>query len=320
MASLARNSLSKVEQPKFSFGIITDVQYADIPDGCSFLGVPRYYRHSLEVLKRAVISWNNHGGHSFAMNLGDIVDGYCPKESSRNTVMRIVNEFNAFYLGPVYHILGNHCLYNLPRNELNEILKIPTSDGNSYYTFCPLTGFRVVVLDGYDISAIGWPEGHPHTIRAVNILNKNNPNANKNSPFGLTGAERRFVRFNGGVGKEQLAWLDETLLDANACGQKVIICCHLSFHPDATDTSALLWNYEEVLHVIHRYECVKVCLAGHTHVGGYALDSHGIHHRVLEAALECPPGTDAFGHVDVYENRLSIVGTGCMDSVEIYFN
>lgn len=25
----------------FSFGVITDVQYADIPDGHSFLGVPR---------------------------------------------------------------------------------------------------------------------------------------------------------------------------------------------------------------------------------------------------------------------------------------
>jgi hypothetical protein len=27
---------------RFSFGVITDVQYADIPDGQSFHGVPRY--------------------------------------------------------------------------------------------------------------------------------------------------------------------------------------------------------------------------------------------------------------------------------------
>lgn len=28
----------------FSFGIISDIQYANIPDGFSFKGVPRYYR------------------------------------------------------------------------------------------------------------------------------------------------------------------------------------------------------------------------------------------------------------------------------------
>lgn len=30
----------------FSFGIISDIQYANIPDGFSFAGVPRYYRYS----------------------------------------------------------------------------------------------------------------------------------------------------------------------------------------------------------------------------------------------------------------------------------
>lgn len=31
-------------RPLFSFGCVSDVQYADIPDGCSFHGVPRFYR------------------------------------------------------------------------------------------------------------------------------------------------------------------------------------------------------------------------------------------------------------------------------------
>ena len=32
----------------------SDVQFADIPDGCSYGGVPRFYRASLQGLQRAV--------------------------------------------------------------------------------------------------------------------------------------------------------------------------------------------------------------------------------------------------------------------------
>ena len=53
----------------FSLGIISDVQYADIPDGRSFKGVPRYYREALPALQRAVAAWRV-SGVSFAMHFG----------------------------------------------------------------------------------------------------------------------------------------------------------------------------------------------------------------------------------------------------------
>lgn len=311
---------TEVEKPKFSFGVVTDVQYADIPDGCSFQGVPRYYRHSLEALQRAVRSWGARGGLSFVIHLGDIVDGYCPKEDSQNAVSKVLDVFRYLQDLAVYHILGNHCLYNLPRIDLNRLLGIPSKDGTSYYDFSPATGFRVIVLDGYDISVIGWPAGHPHQIEASLLLKEKNPNANMNSPEGLVGEEERFVMYNGGVGREQLTWLGEILEEATTSREKVIICCHIPLHPGATFPSALLWNYADVLDVIHKFTCVKACLAGHSHTGGYTVDSHGVHHCVLEALLECPPGTDSFGHVDVYEHHLSLVGTGRMESREMYFN
>jgi hypothetical protein len=62
------------ERPLFTFGVITDVQYADIEDGASFRGVPRFYRHSLQGLRRAVAAWRAQGV-AFAMHLGDIIDG-----------------------------------------------------------------------------------------------------------------------------------------------------------------------------------------------------------------------------------------------------
>ncbi|KAF7806021.1 manganese-dependent ADP-ribose/CDP-alcohol diphosphatase-like [Senna tora] len=312
-------AIAQGRQPLFSFGLISDVQYADIPDGRSFLGVPRYYRHSILVLQRAVKEWNAHQKHKFVINFGDIVDGYCPKDQSFDTVKKLADEFEIFE-GPVYHIIGNHCLYNLPRSKLLPLLKIQSPECHAYYDFSPVPGYRFVVLDGYDISAIGWPQGHPKTLEALKFLQDKNPNVDKNSPTGLVGLERRFLMFNGAVGKEQMEWLDGVLQEATELKQKVVICCHLPLDPGASSKEALLWNYDEVMNLIHRYKCVKVCLAGHDHRGGYSVDSYGVHHRVLEAALECPPGTDAFGYVDVYDDRISLIGTGRIESTEMYFN
>jgi hypothetical protein len=102
-----------VGPPLFSFGVLTDVQYADIPDGQSFGGTPRFYRHSLEGLRcaarrardahplrratrasqqtprgaaaasrEAVADWRTRD-LSFALHLGDILDGFCPKARAR---------------------------------------------------------------------------------------------------------------------------------------------------------------------------------------------------------------------------------------------
>lgn len=306
------------KQPLVSFGVISDVQYADIPDGRSFLGVPRYYRHSFLVLQRAVQSWNNQKLR-FAIDFGDIVDGLCPKDQSLTATQKIVDEYHAFS-GPVYHMIGNHCLYNLSRDRLLPLLNISSHDGHAYYDFSPIPEFRFVILDGYDISAVGWPEDHPNTLKAMKFLQERNPNSNKNSPNGLVGLERRFLMFNGGVGEEQMEWLNRGLQDAIKLNQKVVICCHLPLDPGASSPESMLWNYDEVMGVIHRYDCVKVCLAGHAHSGGYSVDSYGIHHRVLEAALECPPGTSAYGYVDLFLDRLSLSGTDRMESQEMVFN
>ncbi|KAL5997032.1 hypothetical protein ACLOJK_007958 [Asimina triloba] len=317
MATGLFNVLEK--KPLFSFGVVSDVQYADIPDGHSFRGVPRYYRHSIQVLQRAVKYWNNHQNLKFCINFGDIVDGFCPKVESLTAVQKVIKEFDNFN-GPVYHMLGNHCLYNLPRETLVGQLKIPSTHNHAYYDFTPTPEYRFVVLDAYDISAIGWPSDHPKTLEALAVLQVKNPNTDKNSPVGMEGTERRFLMFNGAVGKDQLEWLDGVLQDSMVRGQKVVVCCHLPLDPDATSHEALLWNYNEVMDVIHKYKCVKACIAGHDHKGGYSVDSHGIHHRVLEAALECPPGTNAYGHIDAYHDRLLLSGHDRMANTDMVFS
>jgi len=45
------------DRPLLKFGLISDVQYADIEDGASFSGTPRYYRHALQAAGRAAVEW-----------------------------------------------------------------------------------------------------------------------------------------------------------------------------------------------------------------------------------------------------------------------
>ena len=48
------------------------------------------------------------------------------------------------------------------------------------------------------------------------------------------------------------------------------------------------------------------------------MDEWGIHHRVLNAVVETKPGTDCYGIVDVYTDRLEVQGTGDMVSATMH--
>lgn len=58
-------------RPLFRFGVVADVQHADIPDGFSFNGVPRYYRNALVLLRRAVQGFQAQPV-DFALHMGDV--------------------------------------------------------------------------------------------------------------------------------------------------------------------------------------------------------------------------------------------------------
>ncbi len=49
--------------------------------------------------------------HTFA---GDILDGYHPKDESMAALEELLETFDALHK-PHWHMIGNHCLYNLPR-------------------------------------------------------------------------------------------------------------------------------------------------------------------------------------------------------------
>ncbi len=212
------------EKKLFSYGIITDIQYADRDDANN-----RHYRHSLLLLREAIGAWNqrqNSAKLDFAMQLGDIIDGKNAEEALELT-LREINKFD----GKVYNVLGNHEISHMLRVDLapngltfdSEHNQSSSTDLKAYYDFYPHDKFCFVALDTYEIAVLGYEKHHPRHTEAQAILAAKNPNQDKKCRDGLTGIDQRFVTFNGGVAKEQLEWLDGVLSQAQKHKKWVII-------------------------------------------------------------------------------------------------
>lgn len=316
----------------FTFGIIADVQYADTVDSYNFTRTrKRYYRQSLHLFQSAIEEWNKEAQvPSFILQLGDIIDGInFQLQASDVSLQRVLNEVGKCKAA-FHHVWGNHEFYNFSRDyltnsELNSKClqdhqdSVSTtrqkcvsedSDSERYYAyhFCPFHSFRFLMVDCYDLSIIGRKPSSKKYQDSMKILKEKNPNTDLNSPEGLL--ENQFVQYNGGFSKEQLKWLDGVLTFSDENRERVVIFGHLPIHPDSTDTVCLAWNYTEMLSLLQSHTCVVCYIAGHDHDGGYCLDSHGIHYITVPGIIETPPGSHAFGTVQVYEGSMILKGRG----------
>ncbi|KAF0716607.1 Aste57867_2754 [Aphanomyces stellatus] len=337
----------KAQRRLGSFGLIADVQYANIDDGWNFRRTSqRYYRHGLQILRWATDAWLDEAKSEvdekmmrFAVDLGDVIDGQnnLVPGASIAAIDATKVSFNSFqaHVGPVHHCVGNHELYNVTKAEYIAQLtrhtasphagpeSLPPADTQvAYYTFTEpsMPSYEFVVLDPYGVSLIGSPEGSPEHAAAVEFLNTNNPNENKNSPLGMRDLPNHIVRataFNGAMDEPQVEWLQGVLARAAAAAKDVVIFTHVPIHPQTClPGGVLLWNYPQVKQLLETHaSTVRAVFSGHLHSNGYACD-HGIHYMVLHAALECPHSPPdatkdrAFATVDVYPTALHVRGVG----------
>lgn len=299
----------------------------------------RYYLATLLGLRRSVTAWLSESARLpsapfFVLQLGDLVDGHATttKLGSEASLARVLEEFKPLAHCSVHHCLGNHEFYNFPSRAFwaNRLAcfrdrrppafpNAPTPPRDScYYAFLPHPKFCFVNLDTYDISVLGSAPDSPEGTEAERYLRRN-PNEDRNSPLGLEGLEKRFVRFGGGVGARQLAWLRATLLAAQGAGCKhVVMFSHIPLHPDVCKPDCLLWNFQEILDALEEHPAlVKLCLAGHSHEARVVHDEgSGIVYYTLDAPLEQMPNEDAFSTARVYADRIEIDGEGANISVQ----
>ncbi|ESP01423.1 hypothetical protein LOTGIDRAFT_149678 [Lottia gigantea] len=307
-------------QPLVTFAALSDLQYGNFDDGYNFQKTKkRYYRNSLEIQKKAVKQWKEMSPEvEFIVHLGDIIDGFNKRHGiSQSSLDWVIKTFEKFR---VYHLIGNHELYNFTRTELintplysaglKECQDFSSPNTSFYYTFLPHACFRIIVLDSYDISVIGWPESSEKHQLGLRYLD-NNVNDDKNSPGNMTGLDRRFVKFNGGVSDDQLQWLEKILKHSQDKRENILVIGHLPILSTPIDTMNLLWNYDEVLNILHQYSCVIAYFSGHDHDGGFGIDDHNIPHLTFPAILECPPDSvPPLATLKLYTDTLQLTGQG----------
>ncbi|CAK6970655.1 manganese-dependent ADP-ribose/CDP-alcohol diphosphatase [Scomber scombrus] len=191
------------QTPLFTFGVIADIQYADIDDGFNYSKTrKRYYRSSLELLRNARESWSESAVKpQFILQLGDIIDGFNKEHNaSQQALDSVLRELSSSPV-EVHHVWGNHEFYNfsrsvLLRSKLNSTLHVDRSftgaqaGGEIYaYHFSPFPGFRFVVLDAYDVSLLGREESSEQYATALKLIKLYNSNEDLNCPPGKAVAE-----------------------------------------------------------------------------------------------------------------------------------
>ena len=228
------------EGPAFSFGLIADVQYADKDDVEKYTaGKWRYYRHSLTHVKQAVDMWNGVRNKddiaSFVIQLGDLIDGHNAQVYQSQEALDITLRTFGAYTRPVHHVWGNHEMYNFSRKELfkSPLANVPEncerddSKTGHYYCFSPAHGYRIVVLDTYEVSLLGYDKTDELYELADRRISENNPNSDRNCNDGMKPELQQFVCYNGGLHDNQLKWLENVLDTADEKQEQIIVAGQL---------------------------------------------------------------------------------------------
>jgi len=270
---------AETDKPLFSVGLIADAQYTDAKPG----GI-RYYRKSIEKLGVAVKTINE-AEVDFSIHLGDLIDR---EFSSFDDISEPLSQMKR----PVHQIMGNHD-FSVADDKKSEVAgKMGIKD--PYYAFSK-SGFRFVFLNGTEISTFANPEGSDRHSEATAILKEFKAKKRKNAQG-----------WNAAIGKEQVTWLREQLIEASTTGEKVIISCHWPILPDNVHN---LWNDQEILTLIDGHsKTVVAWFNGHNHAGNYA-QRKGVHYLTVHGMVDTPD-TNAYAVMDVLPDALRIKGSG----------
>jgi len=266
------------KEPAFSFGVIADVQYCeDVPIGT------RFYSKSLNKLAECVQDFNTRD-LSFVIQLGDLIDRDI---DSYKPVLSVFNQINT----KKYHVLGNHD-YGVEEGKKQQV---PQKMGlNSRYYEFSLKGWRMIVLDGNDLSYYAPSKSHEQNEETEALFQKIKDRGAANAHD-----------WNGGLSSQQISWLEISLEQASLSGEKVLLFCHFPVYPSREEN---LWNDVELIELLESYPCVTALLSGHYHAGNYA-KKRGIHYLTLQGMVETEEH-NAYSVVEVYSDFLKILGFG----------
>jgi hypothetical protein len=226
------------------FGLVTDIHYADIePAGI------KTYRQSAAKLAECVRFMNGQT-LDFLVELGDFKDqGKPPDEAATLGYLRAIEEVFRGFKGLRFHVLGNHDVDSISKQQFLQVTAGETKAGGTFYQF-DLKGVRFVVLDAdfrfddvaYDHGNYAWEESK--------------------------------------VPPEEMKWLEGALSSSPG---PVIVFVHQRL--DGEGNGYFVKNAAAVRGALEASKKVVAVFQGHQHEGGYSL-INGIHYYTLKALVD----------------------------------
>jgi predicted phosphodiesterase len=251
-----------------SFGIVTDAHYADsAPRGT------RYYKESLAKMTECV-DFMNVKKVDFLIELGDFKDqGNPANEKETLTYLEAIEQIFQHFKGPRYHVLGNHGVDNISKEQfLTRVENTEISSLSNYYSF-DLKDLHFVVLDAnYMADGSDYDHGNFHWT-------------------------------DTNISQKELDWFKN---DLAASSKPVIVFVHQQL--DGTGNHSVK-NAAEVRQIMQESEKVIAVFQGHNHAGHYSY-IEGIHYYTLKAMVEgSGENNNSYAIVEVQDNQ-NILVTG----------
>ena len=253
---------------RLRFGMVTDLHYADIAARGS-----RHYRRSPGKLAEC-LDLMNEQDVDFLIELGDFKDQATPPvhDTTLQYLRTVEAQFQGFE-GPTYHVLGNHDVDSISKQDfLAQVTNTDIAPDASYYSF-DAQGLHCIVLDAnfmangqaYDSGNFNWTETY--------------------------------------ICPEQMTWLDQ---DLGRTRKKALVFCHQCL--DGTESHHVK-NGTAVRRILEDSEKVLAVFTGHNHAGDYSLIK-GIHYYTLKAVVEGAEATDnAYAIVELHpDDTISVTG------------
>lgn len=248
------------KKPVIRFGLLSDVHHADRESA----GI-RYYRQSLTKLQEAIAQMNQEK-LDFVIELGDFKDqDAVPNEANTLKYLTDIESVFQKFDGPVYHVLGNHDMDGISKQQFLERVEntaIPKT--KSYYSF-NRKKIHFVVLDGnftkegkaYDHGNFSWDDAS--------------------------------------IPEEEISWLKD---DLKSNKLPVIVFIHQMLD-DSKSVKQAVQNAAEVRQILEKAENVLAVFQGHVHEERYNR-INGIHYYSVNAVVDGDgPENSAYMIVDV---------------------
>jgi len=258
-------------------GVFADCQYCD----CDESGT-RYYRNSLTKLIDCISEFNAIDDVEFVVGLGDLIDRDFVSYEKVNAILKKSKK-------EVFNVIGNHDF----SVEQELIDKVPAKLGlaDTYYTF-KKNGWNFIFLNGNEIT--------------FQTTDKKVEKKAEKMVAKLTAADKpNNQKWNGGISKTQMKWLKKELKKSEKENLKVVLFCHFPIYPNEIHS---LWNDDEVLQLINKYNCVKAWINGHNHAGNY-VEQNGIHFITMNGMVETE-SENSFSVITFTLDKIKIDGYG----------